>query len=100
MRISLLAGLAAAAQNANDECEGDKPCWAGAENKYLGGWPKCAGDVDCDAGHYCLKHMQKYNKDDLIAKGEGCTKREICQGSGTYAEGEEGRILQFFCTDE
>ena len=43
--------------------------------------------------------MWQYNKQ--IESGEGCTRQEVCSGSATYKVFEEdGRTLQFFCTDE
>ena len=97
---SILFGIAAAVQNRDDnQCQTHRSCWSATENKYPNGddFPTCSSDYDCETDHYCLRHMWSYN--NQIESGEGCVKKGVCAGNGTWLMFEE-RMLQFFCTEE
>ena len=100
LKQSILIGFAAAVQNLDDNtCEAHRSCWAAAENKFEENekFPTCSTGFDCPADHYCLEHMWSYNHQ--IESGQGCVKKGVCAGNGTWLMFEE-RILQFFCSEE
>ena len=98
LSLELLAGLAAAAQNVDDnDCAEFRSCWTAVEVKHLGDWPECFADADCEDDHYCISHMWEYNHQKDA--GKGCWKKEVCSGNGAYVMFEE-RKIQWFCSDE
>ena len=99
MKIAILGllGLAFAQENADGVCNANRSCWEGADVKYEGDWKTCKTDFDCEPRHLCLDHMWGYNSQS--ESGRGCWRENVCAGSGAW-DMQDGRNLQFFCSDK
>ena len=85
-----LIAIAAAQEN--------ETSWASTDVKYYSeNMPSCLNDADCTSGYYCLNHMWTFT--EQIDSGRGCWREEVCSGNGSY-DIFDGRIIQWFCSDE